>query len=289
MAPAFRYINKLTGRFATSKHLQFIQQKYPVSQRKQYSRGVLQVQHKPNESYLIDNVAADNREHAGDIVTKIKLDPLVLQEKLNVTNSPAAPKDNVVLTSDSAPEPSGRPSPEKLLHVYNILADSLPNLFIKPLDYTIYHPNMVFEDNIRNVKTVGLLPYVKQVALLRTIGHIKFAFVKFDVLKITQHPEDGTVRVRWRIRGLKALKVMLQFWKYKLWNWKGMLDQCEDWYDGYSTFVVNSDGLVVRHVADKMMPDSDNVSISNNGDLTNAKLALMIAVIPRMSDVVQFM
>lgn len=27
------------------------------------------------------------------------------------------------------------------------------------------------------------------------MGHLKYAYVKFDILKITQHPEDNTVRV----------------------------------------------------------------------------------------------
>lgn len=30
--------------------------------------------------------------------------------------------------------------------------------------------------------------------MLRTVGHLKFAYVKFEVLKITQHPDDNTVR-----------------------------------------------------------------------------------------------
>lgn len=29
------------------------------------------------------------------------------------------------------------------------------------------------------------------------------------------------------------------------------------WVDGFSTFYVNSDGLIVRHIADKVMPDED--------------------------------
>lgn len=29
------------------------------------------------------------------------------------------------------------------------------------------------------------------------------------------------------------------------------------WIDGFSTFYVNSDGLIVRHIADKVMPDED--------------------------------
>lgn len=69
--------------------------------------------------------------------------------------------------------------------------------------------------------------YVKQMSMLRIVGHLKYAYVTFEVLKITQHPEDSTIRVRWRIRGISALKVMFQFWKYKLWDWKGMFDKQE--------------------------------------------------------------
>lgn len=29
------------------------------------------------------------------------------------------------------------------------------------------------------------------------------------------------------------------------------------WIDGFSTFYVNNDGFIVRHVADKVMPDED--------------------------------
>lgn len=73
----------------------------------------------------------------------------------------------------------------------------------------------------------GIFPYVKQVALLRTVGHIKYAYVKFEVMKITKHTEDNTVRVRWRIRGISGLKVMLNFWKYKLWKIKEVFDSQE--------------------------------------------------------------
>jgi hypothetical protein len=64
----------------------------------------------------------------------------------------------------------------------------------------------------------GIFPYVKQVAWLRTVGHVKFAYVKFNILKITKHPDENAVKVRWRITGISGLKVMLNFWKYRLWK-----------------------------------------------------------------------
>lgn len=58
----------------------------------------------------------------------------------------------------------------------------------------------------------GLYHYVKQIALLRTVGHIKFAYVKFEILKITMDPDDNTVKIRWRVRGISAMKVFASSW-----------------------------------------------------------------------------
>lgn len=73
----------------------------------------------------------------------------------------------------------------------------------------------------------GLYHYVKQIALLRTIGHLKYAYVKLEIIKITKHSDDGTIQIRWRVRGISGLKVMLKFWKYKLWKLKEIFEDQE--------------------------------------------------------------
>ncbi|KAG5882813.1 hypothetical protein JTB14_024570 [Gonioctena quinquepunctata] len=255
-----------------------------ISPKLYYSKPII------NDNLSIAGSVIDNRKNDNDLVTKENVYSI---EKLEDTSSILLryssvpdPKDNDRLYGENPKEPpSNKPSPEKLVQVYNILADTLPKLFIQPLDYSIYHPQVIFEDHIRNLRTVGLYSYVKQVALLRTIGHLKFAYVKFEVLKITHHPEDSTVKVRWRIRGISAWKVMLTFWKYKLWNIREMFDKTESWYDGFSTFYVNTDGQIVKHVADKMMPDSDRITESKT--LENAaKLALIVGIIPKLNSIV---
>lgn len=284
MAPSLGYIQRLSGHLITSKHLSHFHHTRFTSQIVQYLSNV-QPQYKiedPKNSEVSPPV--DNREVTSDVVTKINIGRQITINRLCSSNQPQVAE---VLSSDGkSGVPEGRPSPDKLMQVYNTLADSLPQLFVKPLDYSLYDDKMVFEDNIRNVRTEGLLNYVKQVALLRTVGHFKFAYVKFDILKMTQHPEDGTVRIRWRIRGISTAKVMLKFWKFKFWKIKDSFDQVANWYDGYSTFYVNQDGKIFKHVADKMMPDSDSVTTTDTPtDLNSAKLALMISVIPKCSDI----
>jgi len=142
------------------------------------------------------------------------------------------------------------------------------------------------KNNLKNTRTVGLYHFVKQVALLRTVGHIKYGYVKFEVLKITMHPEDDTVKIRWTVKGISGLKVMLQFWKFKLWQWKKVYDEQESWYDGFSTMYVGEDGLVIKHVVDKVMPDQ-NREVTPATNVVAPKLALFIGL--TTTDVTQFL
>jgi len=177
----------------------------------------------------------------------------------------------------------GRPTAEQLDRVYNVLADSLPRIFIKTLDYTIYHKDVVLEDNIRGIRKEGLYQYVQQVALLRTVGHFKYAYVKFEILKMTRHPDEGTIKVRWTIKGISGLKVMLTFWRFKLWELSRELrDNTEVWYDGFSTFYIGDDGVIHKHVVDKVIPEEDKEVVEKAPNSLGAKLALMLGTaLPR--------
>lgn len=56
----------------------------------------------------------------------------------------------------------------------------------------------------------GLWHLVKWASLLRLYGHFKFAFVKLNILKITKHPEDSTIKVRWQIKGITTYQMLQQ-------------------------------------------------------------------------------
>ncbi|CAH0722182.1 unnamed protein product, partial [Brenthis ino] len=203
-------------------------------------------------------------------------------------SGPTVSAQTTTPTSESDNE--GKPSEEQLMRIFKALSTTMPSLFIKPLDYSIYHPNLIFVNNIRGTTTVGLFHYVKQVALLRTVAHIKFAYVNFEILKITPHPEDSSIRMRWRIRGISGFKVFFMFWKYKLWDMKQVFQDQELWYDGFSTFYVGSDGLIQKHVADKVMPDQDKIVDDEEKAPIAAKIALLIGLLPRnyLSDVIPY-
>lgn len=177
------------------------------------------------------------------------------------------PKPEILLASDlsnSTLNASGGqnstedPKEPDLKKVSYLLTFDLLNTFIRPMDWTLYHPNMIFEDNIRGGKRYeGVLAYRHFMNLLKIYCHMRFVYVRFNILNVSEHPEDGTIRVRWRIAGMGALKMFLKYIPGKLWQ-RGSMDRaCDTWHDGYSTFYVNSENRIVKHRADKVMPDGE--------------------------------
>ena len=73
----------------------------------------------------------------------------------------------------------------------------------------------------------GIFEYIKQASMLRIYGHCKFAYIKMEVLKITVHPEDDSIKVRWRIRAITGLKVFLNFWKFKIFKLQEAIERVD--------------------------------------------------------------
>ncbi|XP_011505922.1 PREDICTED: uncharacterized protein LOC105368585 [Ceratosolen solmsi marchali] len=161
-----------------------------------------------------------------------------------------------------------QPSIDHLDYIYDTLSIDLPMFFAKSMNYMIYHRDIEFVNNLRGSVSTGVSQYVKQLAFLRFIGHLKFAYVKLEILKITKHPEDNTVRVRWRINGVTGFNILFAVWKFKIFKLNKSLEKLETWYDGYSIFYVGEDGLIFKHIADKMIPDN-NIDDKSKPDVTS--------------------
>lgn len=72
----------------------------------------------------------------------------------NYFETPSLIPDSKQQERDEKVSGSGKPNPEKLDFVFKKLSETLPKLFIQPMDYSIYHPNVIFENNIRGTRTM---------------------------------------------------------------------------------------------------------------------------------------
>ncbi|XP_029588118.1 uncharacterized protein c34h6orf136 [Salmo trutta] len=139
-----------------------------------------------------------------------------------------------------------REDEEKLALMYEKLRIELPSFFMKSHDYTMYTNDIEFVNCILNAKTRGRVLYQLSLSLWRLLCLCYYAEARLEVLKLTKHPEDRTIKARWSVRGLPFLSLLLRFYR------KDKTDLYRS-YDAFSTFYLGHDGLIHCHKVEKVM------------------------------------
>ncbi|XP_072530884.1 uncharacterized protein C6orf136 homolog [Salminus brasiliensis] len=156
---------------------------------------------------------------------------------------------------------------EKLALMYERLRIELPRFFVKNHDYSIYSNDVEFINGLLNTKTKGRVSYQLILALWRLLCLCYYAEAQLEVLKLTKHPEDGSIKARWRVRGLPFHSLLLRFYKKDK-------TQLYKTFDAFSTFYVGSDGLVHCHKVEKVMEAQPPVLSKVTSLLAGALVAL---------------
>ncbi|KAF5909104.1 uncharacterized protein DAT39_001127, partial [Clarias magur] len=133
---------------------------------------------------------------------------------------------------------------EKLALMYEKLRVELPSFFLKNHDYSMYSNNVEFVNDLLNMKTRGRVVYQLTLVLWRLLCLCYYADARMEVLKLTKHPEDGSIKARWRVKGLPFHTLLLRFYKKDK-------SQFYRTFDAFSTFYLGSDGLVHCHKVEK--------------------------------------
>ncbi|KAM9510477.1 uncharacterized protein C6orf136 homolog [Guaruba guarouba] len=175
------------------------------------------------------------------------------EDDIAVRDGPGAP----VLLLLRAPGPLLRPAgpphrqppsmEEHLAVMHQKLQHELPNFFFKVPDYGLYSHDVEFINHLLHLHTRGRPMYQVAVALCRALAWGYFASLRLEVLALTRHPEDWSIRARWRLTGLPLHLCVLRFYRRD----KATLLRS---YDAFSTFFLNSQGLIRCHRVDKLMP-----------------------------------
>lgn len=156
---------------------------------------------------------------------------------------------------------------ERLALMYERLRMELPSFFMKSHDYTMYSNDMEFINGLMNTKTRGRVVYQLTLSLWRLLCLCYYAEARLEVLKLTKHAEDGTIKARWRIRGLPFFSLLLRFYRKD----KSHLYRS---YDAFSTFYIGQDGLIHCHKVEKVMPAAPPVLPRVTSLLAGALVAL---------------
>jgi hypothetical protein len=124
------------------------------------------------------------------------------------------------------------------------------------------------------------LQYAIQLTMLRWKIHWKFSYAKLEILKITHEEKDGTIKIRWRINGIRGMKSMIQPWKIKAWQVKESVKNESEWHDGFSVLYLRGDGLIYKHRLQRVI--SNNEEDVENDKKKNFKIATNLDVGPTM-------
>ena len=131
------------------------------------------------------------------------------------------------------------------------LALDLTNVFLNRLTIDLYHPDIEIEDKIRGQQFKGLIFYIKNMHLLKILAHLKFVYVRPQIVKLTKHSEERRIVVEWRFVGLTMTRMAIRYIPDRLWNRANMDHAAKTWYEGVSTFYLDEDLKIVKHIIEK--------------------------------------
>jgi len=154
---------------------------------------------------------------------------------------------------------SNKPYNYHLEHIQKRLEYTVPMLFRYHLDYTFYCDDVLMEDHILNIERRGLDSIRRYFGIVSISGMIMFPLINATILNCVPLIDDGTVHLRWRIVYLTYLQFPAIIY-HKSVNKVDLSEKRLKWYDGYSIFHVNGEGLVYKFTIQRVMPDLDNVS-----------------------------
>ena len=185
------------------------------------------------------------------------------------------PSDPALEEDQSQKQPdegkSKLPTQEQLEHVATTLQKDLTEIFIVQPDYSIYDRDIVLEDRIWGRTVVGGLDYIKLMATARIMAHLRFVLVFFKITSLTIDSEYGAVVVKWRVLGMTMWKMALNYIPKKLYRSDNMMREIPVWKEGISTYFVNTDGRVIKHILDNKEEDKDRQLVGTNSTMDKLK------------------
>ncbi|XP_028394983.1 uncharacterized protein C6orf136 homolog isoform X2 [Dendronephthya gigantea] len=207
---------------------------------------------KTQEQLIKENLVGVNDEMwylakiDGECPKKDLRDNVVQLRNSIVQNKAQCSKDDSVIKRRT----SSGPSSEQLALVHLKLREELPSFFYGHHQYSIYSKNILFDNKLTRTRTRTLKSYKYIMNLMAYAGRFFWTGATLDIIRITKHSEDNTIRVRWTAKGIP-------WYRLPFFSLSGKPQSLFYRYvDGFSIFEVGRDGLVHCHRLDKVIPAS---------------------------------
>ncbi|GMT05496.1 hypothetical protein PENTCL1PPCAC_27670, partial [Pristionchus entomophagus] len=165
-----------------------------------------------------------------------------------------------------------KPDAFHLEHVQQRVAHTIPLMFRERLDYTFYRKDVVLYDQILNVRRFGRDSLMQHMGALAFAGCFLVPHIEAEAISILPMLEDGTVRVRWRIKYISFPRL---FMDPKLFRREYRYNNLS-WFDGLSVLTVDGNGDVYSITLQRVQRDDQQGLLKDS----TKKLAQKIGVLP---------
>ena len=195
--------------------------------------------------------------------------PIPYSKDHNLLSLPIS--DSIFYTSTGKDEEEKKPSPDVLISLSKILQKDMAHIFIQTPDMSIYRPDLIFENRILQKRSTTLLEYKHQWSVLKIMGHLRYVFVRFMIMRCDILPEDSMIEIRWKALKMSYSKMLMNYFPKKLWNTENITNNSDVWFEGISKFYVDESGKIYLHVADNKEEDRSQVEVRSTSSMEEIK------------------
>ena len=140
------------------------------------------------------------------------------------------------------------------------------------LEQERFHPNIILENRISGNVSQGLTNYTSYLGLVRLYGLCRFVSVSSRVTSTFINVEEQSVTVHFRFFGLGYIEWVLKLLPKQLYKKENALKEQRIWLEAISTYYLDNDGRIIKHVVDDKDIDHDRV-VTNPFERLKEKLA----------------
>ena len=157
----------------------------------------------------------------------------------------------------SPPSRSSKPDPAIMEDVAAALCLTLNGFFTRKLDLRIFREDIVFENRIKGTQVESLFNYGRFLHLVRIWGNVRFVYVSCKIKEVHIDNANAKVIVHFQGVGIGMTKMFLNYIPKKLWRHKNLADNATVLGEAISTYYVDGEGYIYRHVLDNKDVDKD--------------------------------
>ena len=143
-----------------------------------------------------------------------------------------------------------RPAPDEFDKTVDRLLFDVNHFFVRRADYKIYDRHIQFENRINGRVARNGMEFITEMNYLRIWGHIRYPFVRLNVLSFQKDVAEAKLTFRWQIQCMPYYKMLVYYIPKKLFRMANMVEHSVIWKEGVAQVWVGSDGKVVRIVVD---------------------------------------